>query len=278
MKSFTDKVVVITGAGSGIGRALALNLAAKGARLALSDVDEAGLAETVAMLGAAKVRSDKLDVRDRVAMGAYAASVAEEFGQVNVVINNAGVALTGSITDMTYDDMEWIVDIDFWGVVNGTKEFLPYLIRSKDGHVVNLSSLFGLLGIPGQSAYNAAKFAVRGFTESLRQEMIAAKLPVKVTSVHPGGIKTAIARNARVAAGEDQAALAEYFDRKLAKMTPERAAEIIVNAVMADKGRVIVGADAKFLNLFQMILGWRYQNIVAVITRHQVPKKKVGAR
>ena len=208
-------------------------------------------------------------------MAVYAESVAAEFGQVNAVINNAGVALTGSVADMSYADMEWIVDIDFWGVVNGTKEFLPYLIRSGDGHVVNLSSLFGLLGIPGQSAYNAAKFAVRGFTESLRQEMVAAKLPVQVTSVHPGGIKTAIARNARVADGEDQAALAEYFDRKLAKMPPERAAEIIVNAMLANKGRVIVGADAKLLNLLQLALGWRYQNLVAAVTRNRVPQRKV---
>lgn len=279
MKSFTNKVVVITGAGSGIGRALARNLAGRGARLALSDVDEAGLAETASLLGpAAEVRSDQIDVRDRAAMAVYAASVAAEFGVVNVVINNAGVALTGSVADMSYQDMEWIVDIDFWGVVNGTKEFLPHLISSGDGHIVNLSSLFGLLGIPGQSAYNAAKFAVRGFTESLRQEMVVAKLPVQVTSVHPGGIRTAIARNARVAEGEDQAALAEYFDRKLAKMSPERAAEIIVNAMLANKGRVIVGADAKLLNLFQLLFGWRYQNVVSAIMGNRIPQRKTALR
>jgi NADP-dependent 3-hydroxy acid dehydrogenase YdfG len=278
VKSFADKVVVITGAGSGIGRALARNLAGRGALLALSDVDEAGLAETASLLGAAKVRTDRLDVRDRQAMASYAASVAAEFGTVNVIINNAGVALTGSIADMTYADMEWILDIDFWGVVNGTKEFLPYLIRSGDAHIVNLSSLFGLLGVPGQSAYNAAKFAVRGFTESLRQEMVVAKLPVQVTSVHPGGIKTAIARNARVAEGEDQAALADFFDRKLAKLPPERAAEIIVNGMLANKGRVIIGADAKFLNALQLLLGWRYQNVVANIVRNRVPQRKAALR
>jgi len=278
MKSFADKVVVITGAGSGIGRALAVNLAGHGARLALSDVDQAGLAETVAGLGPATVRSDRLDVTDRAAVAAYAASVAEEFGAVNVVINNAGVALTGAVNDMSYADLEWVMDVDFWGVVNGTKEFLPHLIRSGDGHVVNLSSLFGLLGIPGQSAYNAAKFAVRGFTESLRQEMLIARLPVQVTSVHPGGIKTAIARNARVAAGEDQAALADYFDRKLAKMTPERAARIIVAGVQADKARVLVGADAKLLHLLQLVLGARYQNVVAAVMRNRVPQRKTALR
>lgn len=272
MKSFTDKVVVITGAGSGIGRALAQNLAARGARLALSDVDEAGLAETVRLLGTVSARSDRLDVRDRPAMAAYAASVAEEFGAVNVVINNAGVALTGSVLDMTYADLEWIVDIDFWGVVNGTKEFLPYLIDSGDGHLVNLSSLFGLLAVPGQSAYNAAKFAVRGFTEALRQEMLVAGHPVAVSCVHPGGIKTAIARNARVAGGQDQAALADYFDRKLAKTSPARAAEIIVTGMLAGKPKIVVGADAKVLDLLVKVLGARYQNVLARVSKKQVPQ------
>ena len=207
MRSVAGKVVVITGAGSGIGRALAQNLAARGARLALSDVDSAGLAETVATLAEAEVRSDLLDVRDRAEMARYAASVAEEFGSVDVLINNAGVAMTGSVLDLDYADLEWVLDIDFWGVVNGTKEFLPHLIASGDGILVNLSSLFGLLAVPGQSAYNAAKFAVRGFTESLRLEMLVTRQPVRVCCVHPGGIKTAIARNARVAEGEDQAAL-----------------------------------------------------------------------
>ncbi|MDQ2837445.1 MAG: SDR family NAD(P)-dependent oxidoreductase [Actinomycetota bacterium] len=274
MKSFTDKVVVITGAGSGIGRALAQNFAARGAKLALSDVDEAGLADTVRLLGSVSARSDRLDVRDRTAMAAYAASVAEEFGAVNVVINNAGVALTGSVLDMTYADLEWIVDIDFWGVVNGTKEFLPYLIDSGDGHLVNLSSLFGLLAVPGQSAYNAAKFAVRGFTEALRQEMLVAGHPVAVSCVHPGGIKTAIARNARVAGAEDQAALADYFDRKLAKTSPAKAAEIIVAGMLAGKPKIVVGADAKVLDLLVKVLGARYQNVLARVSKKQVPQPK----
>ncbi len=124
-------------------------------------------------------------------MHAYAASVREELGRVNVIVNNAGVALHGDFEETSYEDFEWIMDVDFWGVVQGTKEFLPHLIESGDGHVVNVSSLFGLLGMPGQTAYNSAKFAVRGFTEALRQEMILAKHPVQVTCVHPGGIKTA---------------------------------------------------------------------------------------
>ena len=209
MKTLEDKVVVITGAGSGIGRALAVDLARRGALLAISDVDDDGLAETVDLVkgaGAKEVRSDHLDVADRAAFTAYAAAVAEHFGRVNVVINNAGVALAGDFADLEYSDMDWIVGINFWGVVHGTKEFLPHLIASGDGHVVNISSLFGLISMPGQSAYNATKYAVRGMTEALREEMLIAGHPVGVTAVHPGGIKTAIARNARVsdARGQDR--------------------------------------------------------------------------
>jgi NAD(P)-dependent dehydrogenase (short-subunit alcohol dehydrogenase family) len=271
VKSLDGKVTVITGAGSGIGRALALRAGGLGARLALSDVDELGLAETVRLLGAVPARSDRLDVRDRTAMARYAASVAKEFRAVNLVINNAGVALTGNVAEVSYQDFEWIMDTDFWGVVNGTKEFLPYLISSGDGHLVNLSSLFGLLSVPGQSAYNAAKFAVRGFTESLRQEMLVAGHPVSVSCVYPGGIRTAIARNARVAEGENKAALAEFFDRRLAKTSAERAASIILAGVLANKPRILVGADAKVLDLLGKVLGARYQNLVARVVKRVVP-------
>ena len=223
MKTLDDKVVVVTGAASGIGRALAVDLARRGALLAISDVDERGLAETVDLVkaaGAREVRSDRLDVADRAAMTAYAAAVAEHFGRVNVVVNNAGVALAGDVEDLDYDDMEWIIAINFWGVVRGTKEFLPHLIASGDGHVVNLSSLFGLVSMPGQSMYNASKYAVRGFTEALREEMLVAGHPVGVTAVHPGGIKTAIARNGRYSDREAAAETAALFDEKLAKMPP----------------------------------------------------------
>jgi NADP-dependent 3-hydroxy acid dehydrogenase YdfG len=274
MKSFAGKVVVVTGAGSGIGRALAQNFAERGATLALSDVDEAGLAETARLIDGVKVRIDRLDVTDRAAMANYASAVVEQFGAVNVLVNNAGVALTGNVLDMSYENMEWVLGIDFWGVVNGTKEFLPHLIASGDGHLVNLSSLFGLLAVPGQSAYNAAKFAVRGFTEALRQEMLVAKHPVAVSCVHPGGIKTAIARNARVADGEDQAALADYFDRKLAKTSAKKAAEIIIAGMLSDKPKIVVGADAKVLDLFVKVLGARYQKILAGLARKQVPARK----
>ncbi|MBB6627111.1 SDR family NAD(P)-dependent oxidoreductase [Nocardioides sp. KIGAM211] len=276
MKTLDDKVVVITGAGSGIGRALALNLAAKGSLLALSDVDDAGLAETVDLVkgaGAREVRSDHLDVADRAAFAAYADVVVGQFGRANVIINNAGVALAGDLTELEYDDMDWIVGINFWGVVHGTKAFLPHLIASGDGHVVNLSSLFGLISMPGQSMYNATKYAVRGMTEALREEMLIAKHQVGVTAVHPGGIKTAVARNARMAKNEDKEASAKFFDEKLAKMEPERAAEIIVKGILGNKARVLVGLDAHALHHFAKLTGSRYQDVIARSAGKLAPKK-----
>jgi len=277
MRTLDGKVVVITGAGSGIGRALALRAADQGAVLALSDWDEVGLVETARLVqtrnasAAREVRTDKLDVRDRAAMHDYAASVRRELGRVNVVVNNAGVALHGDFEETSYDDFEWVVDVDFWGVVQGTKEFLPHLIESGDGHLVNISSLFGLIGMPGQTAYNSAKFAVRGFTEALRQELLIARHPVQVTCVHPGGIKTAIARNARATTSHDQADVARHFDTKLARMTPDRAAEIIWAGVLANRPRVVVGADAKALDWFVRVVGARYQRVFSLAARRLAP-------
>jgi NAD(P)-dependent dehydrogenase (short-subunit alcohol dehydrogenase family) len=282
MTGLAGKVVVITGAGSGIGRALALAAAGHGARLALSDIDPAGLAETVRLLGDTPARADRLDVRDRSAMSAYAASVAAEFGEVNVVVNNAGVALTAAVLEVAYPDFEWVMDVDFWGVVNGTKEFLPYLIAGGDGYLVNVSSLFGLLSVPGQSAYNAAKFAVRGFTESVRQEMLLAGHPVRVSCAHPGGVRTSIARNGRVAPGQDQAALADFFDRRLARTSAGQAAEVILAGMLAGKPRILVGADAKVLDALVRVLGARYQRLVAKAVAHVVAPRtgliRPGAR
>ena len=165
---------------------------------------------------------------------------------------------------MSFEQIERVMDVDFWGVVNGTKAFLPHLIASGDGHVVNISSLFGLMSVPGQSAYNAAKFAVRGFTEALREEMLVTGHPVHVTCVHPGGIKTAIARNAGAVDGEDPAALAEFFDTKLAKTTPESAARTILRAVIGNRPRSVVGLDAKMLDLLVRVTGPGYQRLVAL--------------
>lgn len=265
MSSFEGKVAVITGAGSGIGRALALNLSEKRAKLALSDVDTDGLAKTVRLAQAlgAQVKSDRLDVAEREAVLAHADAVVAHFGTVHQVYNNAGIAYNGNVDKSEFKDIERIIDVDFWGVVNGTKAFLPHVIASGDGHIVNISSLFGLIAVPGQSAYNAAKFAVRGFTEALRQEMLVARHPVKVTCVHPGGIKTAVARNATVADGEDQQTFAEFFDRRLALHSPEMAAKTIVNGVAKGQARVVVGLEAKAVDVLARIMGSSYQRLVA---------------
>lgn len=278
MKSVNGKVVVITGAASGIGRALSLDLARRGARLALSDVDEDGLAETVGKAraaGAPEVVSHRLDVADRGAFEAYAAEVIEHFGTVNVVINNAGVALSGRVNDLEWKDIDWIIGIDFWGVVHGTKLFLPTLIESGDAHIVNISSLFGLVSMPDQAFYNAAKYAVRGFTEALREEMLIDGHRVGVTAVHPGGIKTAVARNARVSAKDDQAVIAKLFDEKLARMSPEKAAEIIVkHGLLKGQARVLVGLDAHLIHNVGKFTGSRYQDLVAAGAKFTLPKKR----
>jgi short-subunit dehydrogenase len=269
------RTAVITGAGSGIGRALAVDVARRGGLLAISDVNEDGLAGTVELVEAAggQVRSDLLDVADREAFRTYADDVLTHYGRVNVVVNNAGVALSGRVEDLEWDDIDWIIGIDFWGVVHGTKFFLPALIESGDGHVVNISSLFGLVSMPDQSFYNAAKYAVRGFTEALREEMLIDGHPVGVTAVHPGGIKTAVARSARYSAKDDAARSAKFFDEKLAKMTPERAAEIIVRGILKNQARVLVGLDAHLLHNLGKFTGSRYQDLVALSARRVMPPK-----
>jgi NAD(P)-dependent dehydrogenase (short-subunit alcohol dehydrogenase family) len=266
------RVAVVTGAGSGIGRALAYELARRGARLAISDVDAAGLAETASHARAigGPVHEQRLDVTDRAGVLAYADTVAAEYGTVNLVVNNAGIAFSGDVEAMTFAQLERVMDVDFWGVVHGTKAFLPHLIASGDGHVVNVSSLFGLLAVPGQSAYNAAKFAVRGFTESLRQEMILARHPVRVTCVHPGGVRTAIARNARAVEGTDAAKLAEFFDARLARTSPERAAKTILRAVTGNRPRAVVGLDARALDLLVRAVGPAYQGVFSRLARRAV--------
>ncbi len=272
MKGFAGKVAAVTGAGSGIGQALALELGRSGASVAISDVDTEGLAHTEAQLEAigAPVKADRLDVTEREAFLLYADAVKEHFGKVNQIYNNAGIAFTGDVEVSLFKDIERVMDVDFWGVVNGTKAFLPHLIASGDGHVVNVSSVFGLFSVASQAAYNSAKFAVRGFTEALRQEMILAGHPVAVTTVHPGGIKTAIARNAAAAEGLDPDKLAKSFDR-VARTSPERAARIILEAVCKKRARVLVGADAKVLDVIVRLTGSGYQRLFLTVSGRMIP-------
>jgi len=251
MKDFRDRVAAITGAASGIGRSLSLELARRGAHLALSDVDEAGLAETAlrAKRLGVEVTTARVDVADRAAVEAWADQVVSDHGRVNLIANNAGVAVGATVEGTSYEDFEWLMGINFWGVVHGTKAFLPHLKTAGEGHVVNISSIFGLMGIPSQSAYNSAKFAVRGFTEALRMELDIERCGVSATSIHPGGIKTNIARNARLGGGldeigQDPEAARRDFE-KLFITSPDKAARQIVRAVQLDKRRALVGPDAK---------------------------------
>lgn len=273
MDGFAGKVAVVTGAGSGIGQALAIELGRSGAKLAISDIDTEGLAHTEERLKAigAPVKADRLNVTERETILAYADDVKSHFGKVNQIYNNAGIAFVGDVEVTPFKDIERVMDVDFWGVVNGTKAFLPHLIESGDGHVVNVSSIFGIFSVPGQAAYNSAKFAVRGFTEALRQEMLLAGHPVAVTTVHPGGIKTAIMRNSTAVEGVDTATLTDFFDKKLTMTTPHRAAKIILQAVRKKKARVLVGPDAKVLDVVVRATGSGYQKLFATATSRLMP-------
>jgi NAD(P)-dependent dehydrogenase (short-subunit alcohol dehydrogenase family) len=263
---FAGKVAVVTGAGSGIGQALAVELARSGASLAISDVNAEGLAQTEQLLKAigAPVKVDRLDVTEREAFLAYADAVNEHFGKVNQIYNNAGITYISTIEFSRFKDIEQVMDVDFWGVVNGTKAFLPHLIASGDGHIVNISSVLGLMALPGQPAYISAKFAVRGFTEALRQEMVVAGYPVGVTVVHPGGIRTSFGTNAVIAEGMglDQDQVLENFDQQVAKTTPEQAARAILAAVGKNKARVLIGSDAKAADLMVRLFGARYGELM----------------
>lgn len=247
MENFEGRVAAITGAGSGIGRALALELADRGCHVAVSDVDSVTLAETVGLaegLGV-KVTSATVDVADRAAVMSWADDVVADHGKANLVFNNAGVALGAPVETMSIDDLEWLMGINFYGVVHGTQAFLPHLKAAGEGHVVNVSSVFGLVSIPTQSAYNAAKFAVRGFTDALRIELEIEPCGVSATTIHPGGIRTNIVRDSRIdpeladVAGDREAEFA-----KAARTSPESAAKQILSAVEKNRRRALIGPDA----------------------------------
>jgi NAD(P)-dependent dehydrogenase (short-subunit alcohol dehydrogenase family) len=274
VKSFSNKVAAITGAASGMGRSLAINLAKQGCHVAVSDVDENGLAETARLAGmhGVKVTSKRVDVANREAVYAWADEVVADHGKCNLVFNNAGVGYGASVEGCEYPDFEWVVGINFWGVVYGTKAFLPHLRASGEGHVVNTSSLFGLLGFPGQSTYNATKFAVRGFTEALRIELDMTKAPVSATSVHPGGIKTNIARTARMNKSVLDLGVKDIENNhvqieKHFRVTADAAAAIILRGVQRNARRVLVGTDAKIFDLVQRVVPSSYQWLVIKAAR-----------
>lgn len=272
MGSFEGKVAVVTGAGSGLGRALAVGLARRGALLSISDVNEVGLTDTAERVSAlnAKPHVETLDVSDQNAVRRYASSVVDHFGIVHQLYNNAGVAGGATpVIDCEYATYERIFAINLWGVIHGTKEFLPHLIESGDGHVINICSLNGIMAQASMSAYCTTKFAVRGFTETLRAEMISSDFPVAVTLVHPGGVQTNIATaalNEAESSGmeitEAQRKRAEVYNEKLLKMAPYRAAKIILDGVEAKHSRVLVGKDARGVDLLVRLVP-RYSRLVA---------------
>lgn len=264
MTDIRGKTAVITGAASGIGRATAVALAREGARVAAVDLDRAGLAETSSRIAAigGEVTTYLIDVASRDAVYAFAQEVESAYGGADIVINNAGVAQVASVEELAYEDFEWVMNIDFWGMVYGTKAFLPQLRAKGQGHIVNVSSVFGLFSVPTQAAYNSAKFAVRGFTEALRHEMRGSG--IAVSCVHPGGIKTNIMRNARFLQSVQTTVREEAatgFDR-LARTTPERAAEVIISGIKKNKGRILIGPDAKVLDLIQRLMPASYGRIL----------------
>lgn len=267
MPGFQGKVVAITGAGSGIGQALAVELARAGASVAISDVNTAGLAETAARaeeLGQ-PVLVSRLDVTERKAVIAYADVVAKCFGKVNQIYNNVGMVSVGAVATTRFKEFQRVMEVDYWAVVNGTRAFLPHLITSGDGHVVNISSVYGLLAAPGQAADVSARFAVRAFTEALRQEMRVWRQPVRVTSVHPGGIKTPFRYQTAGDTGFDATSFGKLFEHA-AITSPERAARAILRGVDKNKPRVLVGPDAKLYDLLVRITGPAYEKFAGELT------------
>jgi len=260
------KTAVITGAAGGIGRAIAVSLARRGCQLALADVDEDGMAGTDELVRAYGVRvtRHRLDVADRAGVAGFPAQVAAAHAGVNLLINNAGVAVGGTFEQVSEEDFEWLFEINFWGVVRLTRAFLPALRASGDARVVNLSSVFGLIAPPEQVAYAASKFAVRGFSEALRHELEGSG--VGVTVVHPGGVATSIAEKARVPAGVSEEEVARRHERfrKLLRLPPEIAGETIVRGIERRQPRVLVGSDAKLTALIARVMPVSYWKLLAL--------------
>lgn len=268
MKNLQSKVAVVTGAGSGIGRALALNLADEGCDLAIADINAENLQDTAELLDKKNCRYSlhSVDVADRKNYPNFVTAVINKHHHVDLIINNAGVSHTDTVEDSTYEDFDWIMGINFWGMVYGSKEFLPHLKQRPEAHIVNLSSVFGIIAVPTQATYNATKFGIRGFTEALRQEL--RPTPIKVTCVHPGGIRTNIVRNSRTYKGPDgleidQKMMEKLFDR-ITPTSPDKAAKTIIKGIKKNKRRVLIGTDAKIIAIMQWLLPTRYEDILGV--------------
>jgi short-subunit dehydrogenase len=280
MTAIRGAAAAVTGAASGIGRALALELAARGCDLALADRDEAGLQTLAAEIGrdpSRKVTVHRVDVGEPEQIADFAKAATAAHPGLNIVINNAGVALLGQFSEIEQAQMDWLMNINFWGVVHGTRAFLPHLIRQSEAHIVNLSSLFGIIAPPGQTAYAAAKFAVRGFSESLRHELAMAKSPVRLSVVHPCGVSTNIVRNSRTGIGvTDNARRAQSIDRfdAVARTTPTAAALRIITGIEKNQPRILIGNDARMMDLLQRLRPATYWAVLA--KRIEKMTKKAG--
>ncbi|BFM18005.1 SDR family NAD(P)-dependent oxidoreductase [Maricurvus nonylphenolicus] len=269
MKTFHRRVAVITGAGSGIGQALAVQLAQQGCAVALADKNLDALKLTREMVQDQDGRCSihELDVSDLTAVKAFADTVHKEFGSINMLFNNAGVTLMDTVANQSIDDINWLMNINFWGVVYCTQVFLPYILDAEDAHIINVSSIFGMVAVPGNSAYNASKFAVRGYTEALRHEYMKSHL--NVTCVLPGGVKTGIINNAKFKTSGLAASKAEMEKRfqSNVKTTPEQAAQQILNGVLKNKARVIIGKDAKIMDFVARLFPTTYYHILGIERR-----------
>jgi short-subunit dehydrogenase len=272
MTAIRGAAAAVTGAASGIGRALAIELAARGCDLALADRDEAGLATVaaeiaeIAKTSPRKVSVHRVDVGEPGQIADFARAAIAAHGGLNILVNNAGVALLGQFHEIDQAQMDWLININFWGVVHSTRAFLPHLATRREAHIVNVSSIFGIVAPPGQTAYAAAKFAVRGFSESLRHELQMAESPVRLSVVHPGGILTNIVRNSRAGTGvtdnERRAQAIERFDT-IAKTTPKDAALRIIKGIEKNQPRILIGSDARFMDLLQRFRPATYWSVMA---------------